>query len=156
MKTLGLRCDTGRIDGRVDPRALESASPPSHIATFLYGLRCLLGWVFDWDRKPMQSDDSFLERLSPRDRCDSEMAPRYSVWILSIGRPDRPILSSPHLVRSMASPTIFASRRERRPRPMPPGTGVSIAKRVRAGIRCSANARTMRPDPLSNTARREA
>lgn len=29
-----------------DIRTLESATPPSHIATFIYGLRYLLGWVF--------------------------------------------------------------------------------------------------------------
>jgi hypothetical protein len=58
-----------------DIRALESATPPSHIATLLYGLRYLLGRVFGWDREPMQPEDSFLERLSQRDRCESQITP---------------------------------------------------------------------------------
>jgi hypothetical protein len=58
-----------------DIRRLESATPPSHIATFVYGLRYLLGRVFGWDREPMRPEDSFLERLSQRDRCDSEITP---------------------------------------------------------------------------------
>jgi len=58
-----------------DIRTLESATAPSHIATFIYGLRYLLGWVFGWDREPMRPKDSFLERLSQRDRCDSEITP---------------------------------------------------------------------------------
>jgi len=55
-----------------DIRTLESATPPSHIATFLYGVRYLLGRIFGWDREPMRPEHSFLERLSQRDRCDSE------------------------------------------------------------------------------------
>jgi uncharacterized protein DUF2867 len=58
-----------------DIRTLESATPPSHIATFIYGLRYLMGRVFGWDREPMRREDSFLERLSQRDRCDSEITP---------------------------------------------------------------------------------
>ena len=58
-----------------DVRALESATPPSRIATFLYGLRYFLGRVFAWDRQPMRPEDSFLERLSERDRRDSEITP---------------------------------------------------------------------------------
>jgi hypothetical protein len=58
-----------------DIRTLESATPPSHIATFVYGLRYLLGRVFGWDREPMRPEDSFLERLSERDRCESEITP---------------------------------------------------------------------------------
>jgi hypothetical protein len=58
-----------------DIRTLESATPPSHIATFIYGLRYLMGRVFGWDREPMRPEDSFLERLSQRDRCDSEITP---------------------------------------------------------------------------------
>ncbi|HKV92718.1 MAG TPA: DUF2867 domain-containing protein [Candidatus Angelobacter sp.] len=54
---------------------LESATPPSHIATFVYGLRYLLGRVFGWDREPMRPEDSFLERLWLRDRRDSEITP---------------------------------------------------------------------------------
>src|SRR3954467_5540383 len=41
---------SGRTIG--DIRPLESAPPPSHIATFVYGLRYLLGRVFSWDREP--------------------------------------------------------------------------------------------------------
>ena len=58
-----------------DIRALESATAPSHIATFLYGLRYFLGRVFGWDREPMRPEDSFLERLTERDRRDSEITP---------------------------------------------------------------------------------
>ena len=58
-----------------DIRALESATAPSQIATLLYGLRYFLGWVFGWDREPMRPEDSFLERLSERDRRDSEITP---------------------------------------------------------------------------------
>ena len=58
-----------------DIRTLESATPPSHIATFLYDLRCLLGRIFGWDREPLRPENSFLERLSQRDRCDSEIKP---------------------------------------------------------------------------------
>ena len=58
-----------------DIRTLESTTPPSHIATFLYGLRYLLGRAFGWDREPMQPEDSFLERLSQRDRCESQITP---------------------------------------------------------------------------------
>jgi len=55
--------------------ALESSTAPSHIATLLYGLRYFLGRVFGWDREPMRPEDSFLERLSERDRRDSEITP---------------------------------------------------------------------------------
>ena len=58
-----------------DIRVLESATPPSHIATFIYELRYLLGRAFGWDREPMRTEGSFLERLSQRDRCDSEITP---------------------------------------------------------------------------------
>ena len=58
-----------------DIRALESATAPSQIANLLYGLRYFLGWVFGWDREPMRPEDSFLERLSERDRRDSEITP---------------------------------------------------------------------------------
>src|SRR5215469_2527708 len=37
--------------------------------------RILLGRVFGWDREPMLPEDSFLEHLSQRDRCDSEITP---------------------------------------------------------------------------------
>ena len=58
-----------------DIRALESETAPSHIATLLFGLRYFLGRVFGWDREPMRPEDSFLERLSERDRRDSEITP---------------------------------------------------------------------------------
>jgi Protein of unknown function (DUF2867) len=58
-----------------DIRALEAETAPSHIATLLYGLRYFLGRVFGWDREPMRPEDSFLERLSERDRRDSEITP---------------------------------------------------------------------------------
>src|SRR4029077_13445121 len=58
-----------------DIRALEAETAPSLIATLLYGLRYFLGRVFGWDREPMRPKDSFLERLSQRDRCDSEITP---------------------------------------------------------------------------------
>jgi Protein of unknown function (DUF2867) len=58
-----------------DIRALESETAPSHIATLLYGLRYFLGRVFGWDREPMRPEDSLLERLSERDRRDSEIPP---------------------------------------------------------------------------------
>jgi len=58
-----------------DIRALEAETAPSNIATLLYGLRYFLGRVFGWDREPMRPEDSFLERLSERDRRDSEITP---------------------------------------------------------------------------------
>jgi hypothetical protein len=58
-----------------DIHALESATAPGHIATFLYGLRNFLGRVFGWDQETMRPEDSFLERLSERDRRDSEITP---------------------------------------------------------------------------------
>jgi hypothetical protein len=58
-----------------DIRALESETAPSHIATLFYGLRYFLGRSFGWDREPMRPEDSFLERLSERDRRDSEITP---------------------------------------------------------------------------------
>ena len=58
-----------------DIRMLESETSPSRIATFIYGLRDLLGRIFGWDREPMRREDSFLERLSPSDRCRSEITP---------------------------------------------------------------------------------
>jgi hypothetical protein len=58
-----------------DIRALESAAAPSHIANALYGVRHVLGRVFDWDRVPMRLEESLLSRLSERDRRDSEIIP---------------------------------------------------------------------------------
>jgi uncharacterized protein DUF2867 len=58
-----------------DIRALESTAAPSRIANALYGVRHLLGRVFDWDRVPMRPEESLLSRLSERDRRDSEITP---------------------------------------------------------------------------------
>ncbi len=58
-----------------DIRALEAAAAPSRIANVLYGVRHFLGRVFGWDRGQMRPEDSFLPRLSERDRRDSEIAP---------------------------------------------------------------------------------
>ena len=58
-----------------DIRALESAAAPSRIANALYGVRHVLGRLFDWDRVPMRPEESLLSRLSERDRGDSEITP---------------------------------------------------------------------------------
>jgi hypothetical protein len=58
-----------------DIRALESAAAPSRIANALYGVRHVLGRVFDWDRVPMRPEESLLSRLSVCDRADSEITP---------------------------------------------------------------------------------
>jgi hypothetical protein len=58
-----------------DIRMLESAAAPSRIANALYGVRHVLGRVFDWDRVPMRPEESLLSRLSECDRRDSEITP---------------------------------------------------------------------------------
>ena len=58
-----------------DIRALDESAAPSRIAKLLYGVRRLLGRVFGWDRAQMRPEDSFLPRLTERDRRDSEIAP---------------------------------------------------------------------------------
>jgi hypothetical protein len=58
-----------------DVRALDASAAPSRVARLLYGVRRFLGRVFGWDRAHMRSEDSFLPRLSERDRRDSEIAP---------------------------------------------------------------------------------
>jgi hypothetical protein len=58
-----------------DIGALDSAVPPSRIASALYGVRHFLGRVFGWDRLQMRPEDSLLSRLSERDRRDSEIVP---------------------------------------------------------------------------------
>ena len=58
-----------------DIRALESAVPPSRIASVFFGVRRLLGRAFGWDRVQMRPEDSLLSQLSERDRRDSELAP---------------------------------------------------------------------------------
>ena len=65
----------GRGRTVADIRALESETAPSHIASLLFGLRYFLGRLFGWDGDPMRPEDSFLERLSERDRRDSEITP---------------------------------------------------------------------------------
>jgi Protein of unknown function (DUF2867) len=66
----------GGVGRRVaDIRALESAAAPSRVANAIYGLRHLFGRTFGWDRVQMRPEDSFLSRLSERDRRDSEITP---------------------------------------------------------------------------------
>jgi Protein of unknown function (DUF2867) len=67
----------GGGDGRrvADIRALESAAPPSRIASALFGARFFLGRVFGWDRVPMRAEVSSVSRLSERDRHLSEILP---------------------------------------------------------------------------------
>jgi len=67
----------GGGDGRrvADIRALESAAPPSRIASVLFGVRLFLGRVFGWDRVPMRAEVSSMSRLSARDRHLSEILP---------------------------------------------------------------------------------
>ena len=56
-----------------DVRALDSAAPPSRIASALYGLRLLLGRVFGWDDIRMETRYSLAGSLSERDRNESEV-----------------------------------------------------------------------------------
>jgi hypothetical protein len=67
----------GGGDGRrvADIRALESAAPPSRIASVLFGVRLFLGRVVGWDRVPMRAELSSMSRLSERDRHLSEILP---------------------------------------------------------------------------------
>jgi len=67
----------GGGDGRrvADIRALESAAPPSRIASVLFGVRLFLGRVFGWDRVPMRGEVSSMSRLSECDRHLSEILP---------------------------------------------------------------------------------
>lgn len=58
-----------------DIRALNSSAAPSRIATVLFGLRSFLGRVFGWDRRRIRPEQSFLSRLSERDRGESEVPP---------------------------------------------------------------------------------
>jgi hypothetical protein len=58
-----------------DVRAIEESAPPSRIAQTLYGVRCVLGRAFGWDRVQMTPEDSLLSRLSERDRAESEVVP---------------------------------------------------------------------------------
>ena len=58
-----------------DVRRLDRNERPSRVAGVLFGLRRLLGRAFGWDRAPMRVENSFVRRLSERDRRDSEIAP---------------------------------------------------------------------------------
>jgi hypothetical protein len=65
----------GGGDGRnlSDVRVLDSAAPPSRLATALYGLRHLLGRAFGWDDVGIESKYSLAGLLSERDRTESEV-----------------------------------------------------------------------------------
>jgi hypothetical protein len=67
----------GGGDGRTfaDLRALDSATPPSRIATVLFRVRRSLGRLFGWDRTALRPEDSLLSRLSETDRLQSEVVP---------------------------------------------------------------------------------
>jgi hypothetical protein len=56
-----------------DVRALDSAAPPSRIASALYALRHWLGRVFGWDDLPIETRYSLAGSLSERDRRESEV-----------------------------------------------------------------------------------
>ena len=56
-------------------RALEKAAGPGLVARVLFGVRCLLGRMFGWDRDPMRPEHSLASRLSERDRRESDVAP---------------------------------------------------------------------------------
>jgi hypothetical protein len=56
-----------------DVRALDSAAPPSRIASALYRVRRLLGRVFGWDDIRIDTTSSLAGLLSQRDRSESEV-----------------------------------------------------------------------------------
>ena len=56
-------------------RALDSAAPPSRIATILFGVRCALGRLFGWDREQVEAEESLMTRLSEDDRRTSTVTP---------------------------------------------------------------------------------
>jgi uncharacterized protein DUF2867 len=58
-----------------DVRALAAAAGPSRIAIVIYGLRHFLGRVFAWDQRRIRPEESLLQRLTERDRRDSEVTP---------------------------------------------------------------------------------
>jgi len=58
-----------------DIRALNSSAAPSRLAAVLFGLRSFLGRMFGWDRRPIRPEQSFLSRLSERDRGESVVTP---------------------------------------------------------------------------------
>lgn len=67
----------GGGEGRTvaDVRALDIAAGPSGIAKLLFGVRFALGRVFGWDRRPLRPEDSYVSRLSDRDRRESVVPP---------------------------------------------------------------------------------
>jgi hypothetical protein len=56
-----------------DVQALDSAAPPSRIASALYGLRHLFGRVFGWDDIRIETRYSLAGLLSEHDRRESEV-----------------------------------------------------------------------------------
>jgi hypothetical protein len=57
-----------------DIRALDKAAAPSRVSRILYGARRMIGRVFGWDRD-MKLEESYLPRLTERDRRESIVAP---------------------------------------------------------------------------------
>ena len=57
-----------------DVEELDKAAPPSRISSVLYGARRAVGRLFGWDRQ-MTVEESYLSRLSERDRRESVIAP---------------------------------------------------------------------------------
>lgn len=66
----------GGGEGRTiaDIRALDRAAPPSRVSSILYGTRRLMGRLFRWDRE-MKLEETYLSRLTDRDRLESVVAP---------------------------------------------------------------------------------
>jgi len=58
-----------------DVRALQSGAARSRMAIVLFGARHALGRVFGWDRRRIRHEESLLQRLSERDRRESEITP---------------------------------------------------------------------------------
>ena len=58
-----------------DVRALDSAAPPSHAVSALFGLRRVLGRALGWDHRPMRGEEARLARLSEDDRRASAITP---------------------------------------------------------------------------------
>jgi Protein of unknown function (DUF2867) len=67
--------DGGGARTVADVRALDSVAAPSWIAIGLFRLRRSLGRMFGWDRRRIRPEESLLQRLSERDRRNSEIAP---------------------------------------------------------------------------------
>jgi hypothetical protein len=66
-----------------DIRALDKAAAPSRVSSALYGARRLMGRLFGWDRE-MKLEDSYLSRLTERDRRESIIAPgtRHGAFVI--------------------------------------------------------------------------